>query len=193
MTISLSETGGLLAPAADRLRISQDALIDLLNTKHSDLRDKFNVELRQSVRYTTEQQTNRAAKTFGKKITETEAKFTEYEHKGFRVLIPHSVKINWLMPLTSFRMENYGLSEGRAAVVSSNLYAFNNYPTVVRDLNNKIYYGMMIEFGGLIGLESEPYEPLTFLPEEVEVIGKIIGYCEFNRITNVYEYYPLKM
>lgn len=196
--IALIASDGLLNQTAASLELPEETLTDMLALRHKDLLKKFNLKTAASSRrgklLPNKEERNGAAllpppsPAKRKKIS-----LKEFDCNGFPVFIAESVDVGFFMQYSEPRLASLGLLEGRVAVVSSGLSVPNKYPTVLRSfLNSSIYYyGFRVDVCGLIGLEADEGEPLAFSPEDVEVVGKIIGYCEFDFDKKIYKYHPL--
>ncbi|HLM61872.1 MAG TPA: tetratricopeptide repeat protein [Pyrinomonadaceae bacterium] len=198
---ALLESGMMISKAAEKLNLPEEKLVKLLADRHSDLRDKYGIDLeldklgkKSSIAARRRSKSLKAAKT-----AETEAPvetLVQYQCNGFPVFIPSTVEVGRFMPISETRLKSVGLIEGRVAVVRSRYDPNESYPIVLREfLSSNISYGFRIDACGLIGLEFDDpgaHQPLAFSHENVEILGNIIGYCEFNFKTKMYEYHPLK-
>lgn len=192
---ALVDASNVIPLAAASLGLTEKRFSDLLNNRHTKLRDRFEIEVAGGKQSKNLQIVSAANYEPVETILEvSKENLASYECNNFPAFIPESVDVTVFMQINENRLESVGLIEGRIAVVS-NLDQDNNLPTAVREfLNSKYHYGYRIDSCGLIGLDSdkpEIHSPLVFMPEQIEVIGSIVGYLNFNVAEEIYEYYPL--
>lgn len=182
---ALRKCGGLVTPAAEFLQISHQLLSNMLQTRHKELKERFKVKTRA-------RRGSLALITKGdikKKSNSEEEPFVFETIAGLRVRKPKSVKINMLFEISNDRLANQGLTKGTIAALDRSNSQKGAYPSVVREkINRQVHAGFITELGGMIALESDTAEPIPFLPNDVEILGQIVGYLRSKEDYYVFEY-----
>lgn len=187
---------GSIEKTAEILELPEELLIEMLETEHHDLIQKYELK-NLAARKIKKIFARKKRKTAAQQAEQSNRKpsgvsMVEYECNGFPVRIPESIQITQFMPYSKPLLASVGLTEGRIAVVSRALTVPDKYPTVVRShLNSTVHYGFRIDAVGMIGLEVDNLDPVVFVLDDVEIVGKIIGYCEFDFDKKIYKYHPL--
>lgn len=192
---------GNINKIAGKLEIALNDLVELFETRHSDLGKQYQVKISPKISGKSKNYEDLTEKkilsALNEKVNVGKEFLEKYDCLGFPAYIPTSVEVKFLMPIAESRLASIGLIEGRVAVVSSTISNNPVYPLVIREyINSQYHYGFRIDSMGLVGLEadnSDIYEMRVFDPEIVEFTGNIVGYCEFNLADKIYEFRPIKL